>query len=58
MFTRTRGADVTITDVTIKKKKKNQIGKKKGTGNVNDVMPRSDGLRIWELEKQKKTKNS
>ena len=35
-----RGEDVTITDVIIKTPDRN------GTGDVNDVMPGSDGLRI------------
>ena len=35
--------------MTITKKK--QIGNE--TGDVNDVMPGSDGLRIWRFEKKK-----
>ena len=40
------GEDVTITDVTIKTPDRN------GTGDVNDVMPGSDGLRILGFEKK------
>ena len=41
MCSRARGEDVTITDVT----KKKQIGNR--TGDVNDVIPGSDGLRLF-----------
>ena len=42
----THEEDVTITDVTRKPPVR------KGTGDMNDVMPGSDGLRILGLEKK------
>ena len=43
-----RGEDVTITNVTIK----TRIGN--DSGDVTDVMPGSDGLRILEFEKKQR----